>query len=58
MGSNVEGNRSVLDAGHRCDGSVIRIVGDSHQPRQFSVYAAVALAAISICRARSRTAAS
>jgi putative DNA primase/helicase len=38
--------RAVLDAGHRCDGAVIRTVGDNHQPRQFSAWAPVALAAI------------
>jgi putative DNA primase/helicase len=38
--------RGVLDAGHRRDGAVIRLVGDSHEPRQFSVWAPVALAAI------------
>jgi putative DNA primase/helicase len=36
----------VLDAGDRRDGAVIRLVGDSHEPRQFSVWALVALAAI------------
>lgn len=41
-----ENLRSVLDAGHRRDGAVIRVVGDDHEPRQFSAYAAVALAAI------------
>ena len=38
--------RAVLDAGHRRDGAVIRTVGDDHEPRQFSVWAPVALAAI------------
>jgi hypothetical protein len=38
--------RGVLDAGHRRDGAVIRLVGDNHEPRQFSVWAPVALAAI------------
>lgn len=38
--------RGVLDAGHRRDGAVIRTVGDDHQPRQFSCWAPVALAAI------------
>jgi uncharacterized protein DUF3631 len=36
----------VIDAGHRCDGAVIRTVGDNHEPRQFSAWAPVALAAI------------
>jgi putative DNA primase/helicase len=38
--------RAVLDAGHRRDGTVIRTVGDNHEPRQFSAWAPVALAAI------------
>jgi putative DNA primase/helicase len=38
--------RSVLDAGHNRSGAVIRTVGDNHEPRQFSVWAPVALAAI------------
>ena len=38
--------RGVLDAGHRRDGVVIRTVGDDHEPRQFSAWAPVALAAI------------
>lgn len=38
--------RGVLDAGHRSDGAVIRTVGDDHEPRQFSAWAPVALAAI------------
>jgi putative DNA primase/helicase len=38
--------RAVLDAGHRRDGAVIRLVGDDHQPRQFSAWAPVVLAAI------------
>jgi putative DNA primase/helicase len=38
--------RAVLDAGHRRDGAVIRLVGDNHEPRQFSVWAPIALAAI------------
>jgi hypothetical protein len=41
-----EDMRSVLDAGHRRDGAVIRTVGDNHEPRQFSAWAPVALAAI------------
>jgi putative DNA primase/helicase len=43
---NNEDLRAVLDAGHRCDGAVIRTVGDNHEPRQFSAWAPVALAAI------------
>jgi putative DNA primase/helicase len=38
--------RSVLDAGHHREGAVIRCVGDEHEPRQFSAWAPVALAAI------------
>jgi Protein of unknown function (DUF3631) len=38
--------RGVLDAGHRRDGAVIRTVGDDHEPRRFSAWAPVALAAI------------
>jgi putative DNA primase/helicase len=38
--------RGVLNAGHRSDGAVIRTVGDDHEPRQFSAWAPVALAAI------------
>jgi Protein of unknown function (DUF3631) len=38
--------RSVLDAGHHREGAVIRCVGDGHEPRQFSAWAPVALAAI------------
>jgi putative DNA primase/helicase len=38
--------RGVLDAGHRRDGAVIRTVGDNHEPRRFSAWAPVALAAI------------
>jgi putative DNA primase/helicase len=43
---NNEDLRAVLDAGHRCDGAVIRTVGDNYEPRQFSAWAPVALAAI------------
>ncbi len=43
---NNEDLRAVLDAGHRRDGAVIRTVGDDHEPRQFSAWAPVALAAI------------
>jgi len=38
--------RGVLDAGHHRDGAVLRCVGDDHEPRQFSVWAALALGAI------------
>jgi putative DNA primase/helicase len=38
--------RGVVDGGHCRTGAVIRTVGDEHEPRQFSCWAAVALAAI------------
>jgi hypothetical protein len=38
--------RGVLDAGHRRDGAVIRTVGEDHEPRRFSAWAPVVLAAI------------
>jgi hypothetical protein len=38
--------RGVLDSGHRRNGGVIRTVGDDHEPRRFSTWAPVALAAI------------
>jgi putative DNA primase/helicase len=43
---NNEDLRAVLDAGHRRDGAVIRTVGDDHEPRQFSAFAPMVLAAI------------
>lgn len=33
-------------SGHRCDGEISRCVGDDHEPRQFSTYAACAIALI------------
>jgi putative DNA primase/helicase len=41
-----EAVRGVIDASHKRDGAVIRTVGDDHEPRQFSAWAPVALAAI------------
>jgi Protein of unknown function (DUF3631) len=38
--------RGVLNAGHRKGGAVIRTVGEDHEPRQFSVWAPVAIAMI------------
>ena len=38
--------RGVINSGHRKGGSVLRTVGDNHEPRQFSTYAAVAIALI------------
>src|SRR5262249_53672571 len=38
--------RGILNAGHRRDGTVIRTVGDDFEPREFSAFVPVALAAI------------
>jgi putative DNA primase/helicase len=38
--------RGVLNSGHRRGGSVVRTVGDQHEPRSFSTYSAVAIALI------------
>jgi putative DNA primase/helicase len=38
--------RGVLNAGHRRGGTVLRSVGDDHEPRAFSVYGACAIALI------------
>jgi hypothetical protein len=38
--------RGILNHSHRYDGTVTRTVGDDHEPRKFSVYAAVALSGI------------
>jgi uncharacterized protein DUF3631 len=38
--------RGILNNSHRYDGTVTRTVGDDHEPRKFSVYAAVALSGI------------
>jgi putative DNA primase/helicase len=38
--------RGILNSGHARDGNVIRLVGDDHEPRQFSTWAAAAVAAI------------
>lgn len=38
--------RGVLNSGHRRGGSVLRTVGDDHEPRAFGTYAAVAIAVI------------
>ncbi len=45
----LEGNselRGVLNSGHGRSGSVIRIVGDDHEPRAFSTWSPVAIAMI------------
>jgi hypothetical protein len=38
--------RGVIDAGHQRNGAVIRTVGEDHEPRRFSVFAPVVIAAI------------
>jgi putative DNA primase/helicase len=38
--------RGVVNSGHRKGGSVLRTVGDDHEPRSFSTYAACAIALI------------
>ena len=38
--------RGVLNSGNRLDGAVLRCVGDDHEPRRFSTWAPVAIAAI------------
>jgi hypothetical protein len=38
--------RGVINSGHRKGGTVIRTVGDDHEPRMFSTYAACAIAQI------------
>jgi putative DNA primase/helicase len=38
--------RGVLNSGHARNGSVVRTVGDEHEPRQFSTFAPTALASI------------
>jgi hypothetical protein len=45
VGDNEE-LRGMLNHSHRYDGTVTRTVGDDHEPRKFSVYAAIALAGI------------
>ncbi len=45
--TNSEEIRGVLNSGHRRSGAfVLRLVGDNHEPRQFSTWAAVAIALI------------
>jgi putative DNA primase/helicase len=38
--------RGVLNSGHRQGGSVVRLVGDKHEPRKFATHAPVAIALI------------
>jgi putative DNA primase/helicase len=44
--ANAEELRGVLNSGHRRGGAVLRNVGDDHEPRSFSTYAACAIALI------------
>jgi hypothetical protein len=44
--------RGVINSGHRKGGAVIRTVGDDHEPRTFSTYAACAIALIGKLRSR------
>jgi hypothetical protein len=43
---NNEELRGILNSGHRRSGSVLRTVGDNHEPRQFATYSACAIALI------------
>jgi putative DNA primase/helicase len=43
---NNEEMRGVLNSGHARGGSVVRTVGDDHEPRNFATFAPVALASI------------
>jgi hypothetical protein len=38
--------RGVLNSGHRCNGQVVRLVGEDHEPRAFSTFCPTAIAAI------------
>lgn len=38
--------RGIVNSGHARDGAVIRLVGDDHEPREFSTWAPVAIASI------------
>ncbi|MCP4545109.1 MAG: hypothetical protein GY835_01430, partial [bacterium] len=38
--------RGILNSGHQQDGSVLRTVGDDHEPRAFSTFAPAAIAMI------------
>jgi putative DNA primase/helicase len=44
--SDNEEMRGIINAGHRRDGAVLRAVGEDFEPRQFSVWAPMAIAAI------------
>jgi putative DNA primase/helicase len=45
-GKGDEDLRTIVNAGHRKDGTVLRAVGEDFEPRQFSVWAPAAIAAI------------
>ncbi len=38
--------RGMINSGHACDGTAIRLVGEDHEPRVFSTWCPVAIAAI------------
>jgi putative DNA primase/helicase len=38
--------RGILNSGHKRGGSVIRLIGEDHEPRQFSTFSACAIAGI------------
>jgi putative DNA primase/helicase len=38
--------RQIINAGHKRGGAVLRVVGDSHEPRLFDAYSPMAIAAI------------
>ena len=46
FGEGDDALRGVLNSGHRRGGSVLRTVGDDHEPRAFATYAATAIALI------------
>jgi hypothetical protein len=41
-----EDARGILNSGHKCNGSVIRLVGNNHEPQSFSTWGAKALCGI------------
>ena len=43
---NNEELRGVINAGHRADGAILRVVGDDHEPRRFKVFGPCAIAGI------------
>jgi hypothetical protein len=46
FGEGDDALRGVLNSGHRRGGTVLRVVGDDHEPRAFATYAATAIALI------------